>query len=36
MIGLAAQAGRSWAGITAVTFLVMAAMAFIQRAKTGL
>ncbi|MDP7525653.1 MAG: hypothetical protein QF713_04895 [Dehalococcoidales bacterium] len=36
MIGLAAQAGRSWAVATTLIFFVMAAMAFIQRAKTGL
>ena len=36
MIGLAAQAGRLWAGVTVLTFLIMAALAFIQRAKTGL
>ena len=36
MIGLAAQAGRWWAGVTGCTFLIMAALAFIQRAKTGL
>jgi hypothetical protein len=36
MIGLAAQAGRFWAGVTSATFLVMAVMAFVQRAKTGL
>ena len=35
MIGLAAQAGKWW-GATAFTFLVMATMAFVQRAKTGL
>jgi len=36
MIGLAAQGGKWWALVTAVTFLVMTIMAFIQRAKTGL
>jgi len=35
LIGLAAQAGRWWAGATGINFLVMAALAFIQRAKTG-
>ncbi|MFH1141354.1 MAG: hypothetical protein V1724_06800 [Chloroflexota bacterium] len=36
MIGLASQAGRPWAIAASVAFLIMAAMAFIQRAKTGL
>jgi glucan phosphoethanolaminetransferase (alkaline phosphatase superfamily) len=36
MVGLAAQAGKWWSGVTAFTFLIMAVMAFIQRAKTGL
>jgi hypothetical protein len=36
MIGLAAQAGRRWVTVTSLVFLVMAALAFIQRAMTGL
>ena len=36
MIGLAAQAGTLWAIVTVVIFLIMAALAFIQRAVTGL
>ena len=36
MIGVAAQAGRTWAAATSLVFLVMAALAFIQRAVTGL
>jgi hypothetical protein len=36
MIGLAAQAGRRWVTVTSLVFLVMAALAFIQRAVTGL
>jgi len=36
MIGLARQAGRPWAIVTSLIFLIMATMAFIQRAKTGL
>ena len=36
MIGLAAQAGRRWVTVTSLIFLVMAALAFIQRAITGL
>lgn len=36
MIGLAAQAGSRWAAVTGIMFLVMAALAFISRAKTGL
>jgi len=36
MVGLAAQAGRWWVWVTGFTFLIMAALAFIQRAKTGL
>jgi len=36
MIGVAGQAGNLWAGVTVFTFLIMAVMAFIQRAKTGL
>jgi hypothetical protein len=36
MIGVAGQAGKWWTTATVLTFLVMAAMAFVQRAKTGL
>ena len=36
MIGIAAQAGKSWAVVTSLIFLVMAALAFIQRSMTGL
>ena len=36
MIGIAGQAGKWWTAATVLTFLVMAAMAFVQRAKTGL
>lgn len=36
MIGVAGQAGKWWTTTTVLTFLVMAAMAFVQRAKTGL
>jgi hypothetical protein len=36
MIGVAAQAGRLWASVTGTIFLIMAALAFIQRAVTGL
>ena len=36
MIGVAAQAGRLWASVTVFTFLIMAALSFIQRAMTGL
>ena len=36
MIGVAAQAGKPWAIVTVLTFLIMAALAFIQRAMTGL
>ena len=36
VIGLAAQAGREWAIASSFIFLVMAAMAFVQRAKIGL
>ena len=36
MIGVAAQAGRTWAIVTTLIFIIMAAMAFIQRAETGL
>lgn len=36
MIGVAAQAGRGWASLTVSIFLVMAVLAFVQRAKTGM
>lgn len=35
MIGIAAQAGKSWAIVTSFIFLIMAALAFIQRSMTG-
>ena len=35
MIGLASLAGKRWAVATVVTFLVMAVLAFVQRAVTG-
>jgi hypothetical protein len=36
MIGLASQAGRPWTIVTPVMFLIMAALAFIQRSVTGI
>ena len=36
MIGIASQAGKSWSIIAVILFLFMTALAFIQRAKTGL
>jgi hypothetical protein len=36
MIGVASQAGRAWAVPAVVLFLVMTALAFIQRAVTGM
>ena len=36
MIGVAAQAGKPWAIVTALTFLIMAMLAFTQRSMTGL
>jgi hypothetical protein len=36
MIGVASHAGRGWTAVTGTTFLVMAGLAFYQRAKTGL
>ena len=36
MIGVAAQAGKPWAIVTVLTFLIMATLAFIQRSMTGL
>ncbi len=35
MIGVASQAGKSWSIIAVILFLIMTALAFIQRAKTG-
>jgi hypothetical protein len=36
MIGLASQAGRPWTIVSSVMFLIMAALAFIQRSVTGI
>jgi hypothetical protein len=36
MIGVAAQAGREWKGAAIALFIIMAVMAFVQRAITGL
>jgi hypothetical protein len=36
MIGVARQAGRAWSILTSIIFLIMAALAFIQRGITGL
>ena len=36
LIGVAAQAGKQWMYVAIALFFVMAAMAFIQRAKTGI
>ena len=36
MIGVASQAGKFWSISTVILFLIMTALAFIQRAKTGL
>lgn len=35
MIGVAAHAGRGWAIAAIILFLIMTALAFIQRALTG-
>jgi uncharacterized membrane protein len=35
MIGVAGQAGKWWTVITTLVFVVMAALAFMQRSKTG-
>jgi len=35
MLGVAANAGRGWTILAVILFLVMAALAFIQRAVTG-
>ena len=36
MLGVAANAGRGWTILTVILFFVMAALAFIQRAVTGM
>ena len=36
MIGVASHAGRQWTVLSVVLFLLMAALAFVQRAKTGM
>ncbi len=36
MIGVAALAGRGWAILAVILFLVMAVLAFVQRAATGM
>jgi hypothetical protein len=36
MLGVAAKAGRGWTILAVILFLVMAALAFIQRAVTGM
>lgn len=36
MVGVAALAGRPWTILAGVLFLIMAALAFVQRARTGL
>jgi hypothetical protein len=36
MIGVASQAGKTWAIITVIIFLIMAILAFVQRGITGL
>lgn len=36
MIGVASQAGKSWAITTVIVFFIMAILAFIQRGRTGL
>ncbi len=36
MIGIASQAGKSWSISAVILFLIMTALAFVQRAKTGL
>ena len=35
MIGIAAQAGKPWAVVTSLIFLIMAALAFVQHSMTG-
>lgn len=36
MIGVAAEAGKRWAVLTTIVFIAMVALAFVQRAVTGL
>ena len=36
MIGIASQGGKSWTLLSIILFLIMTALAFLQRAKTGL
>lgn len=36
MIGVASNAGRGWAILSIILFLVMAVLAFVQRARTGM
>jgi len=36
MIGVAAQAGKQWTRLTCAVFLIMAALAFVQRGITGM
>ena len=36
MIGVASQAGKTWAVLTTIIFLIMAVLSFLQRAITGL
>ena len=36
MVGLAANAGRIWAIVTGILFLIMGVLAFVQRAVTGM
>ena len=36
MIGVASQAGKTWAILTTIIFLIMAVLSFVQRAITGL
>lgn len=36
MIGVAGQAGKPWAIVTTLTFLIMGTLAFIQRSMTGI
>jgi len=36
MIGVASLAGKKWAVITTISFLIMAVLAFVQRQVTGM
>lgn len=36
MIGMASQAGKKWAIITTISFIIMAVLAFVQRHITGM